>query len=232
METRETSQTKNSKGGYFPWTLQESQLLKRLIVDGIKRGWHDSNGSISKSMVETKILPILNITTWIQEDIQLIPKGNNAFGLGFGLGIDAIAEMSQLLKRLIVDGIKQGWHDSNGSISKSMVETKILPILNITTWIQEDIQPIRKSNEIFEKKISKLCKTFPMDIQIINTCGITLLIILKIYKSFFENAIAKGNNAFGLGFGLGIDAIAEIFEVETNVQEREDVENVTETEIV
>ncbi|ESQ33161.1 hypothetical protein EUTSA_v10005278mg [Eutrema salsugineum] len=59
METGEASQPKK-KGGYFPWTSQESQLLKRLLVDGIKQGWRDSNGSISKSTIETRILPVLN----------------------------------------------------------------------------------------------------------------------------------------------------------------------------
>ncbi|KAF8094290.1 hypothetical protein N665_0366s0009 [Sinapis alba] len=60
METGEASQPQKVKGVYFPWTSQESQLLKRLLVDGIRRGWRDSNGSLTKRTIETKVLPILN----------------------------------------------------------------------------------------------------------------------------------------------------------------------------
>lgn len=60
METGEASQPQKVKGGYFPWTSQESQFLKHLLVDGIRRGWRDSNGSLTKRIIETKVLPILN----------------------------------------------------------------------------------------------------------------------------------------------------------------------------
>ncbi|KAF8046667.1 hypothetical protein N665_3537s0002 [Sinapis alba] len=51
METRASLQPQKVKGGYFPWTSQESQLLKR---------WCDSNGFLTKRTIETKVLLILN----------------------------------------------------------------------------------------------------------------------------------------------------------------------------
>ncbi|CAG7870056.1 unnamed protein product [Brassica rapa] len=60
METGEPSLPKKARAGYLQWTSQESQLLMRLLVDGIRRGWRDSNGSMTKTTVEAKILPVLN----------------------------------------------------------------------------------------------------------------------------------------------------------------------------
>lgn len=52
--------SKQGNGQYNQWTLQESKMLLGLLVEGIKHGWRDASGAISKQTVETKILPILN----------------------------------------------------------------------------------------------------------------------------------------------------------------------------
>ncbi|MCL7038352.1 hypothetical protein MKW94_021910 [Papaver nudicaule] len=42
------------------WTMEESNELLNLLVDGCKRGWRNTSGVISKQTVETRILPVLN----------------------------------------------------------------------------------------------------------------------------------------------------------------------------
>ncbi|XP_010496443.1 PREDICTED: uncharacterized protein At2g29880-like [Camelina sativa] len=62
MDTGEGShtETKTKKNSYNAWTYEECQELQATLVEAIKRGWRDKNGSISKATVETKILPMLN----------------------------------------------------------------------------------------------------------------------------------------------------------------------------
>ena len=45
---------------YNLWTMEESNELLRLMVDGATRGWHDSSGSFNKTTVEKNILSVLN----------------------------------------------------------------------------------------------------------------------------------------------------------------------------
>ncbi|ESQ50282.1 hypothetical protein EUTSA_v10002177mg [Eutrema salsugineum] len=71
---------KKKKGRYFSWTFQESQLLKRLLVDGIKQGWRDSMGHPNHEYMRSNTFEDF-------EDLQIIfesaiAKGNNVFGLG------------------------------------------------------------------------------------------------------------------------------------------------------
>ncbi|XP_010480990.1 PREDICTED: uncharacterized protein At2g29880-like [Camelina sativa] len=62
MDAGEESHTKAKakKGPYHAWTYEESQELQAILVEAIKQGWRDKNGSISKTTVEKKILPMLN----------------------------------------------------------------------------------------------------------------------------------------------------------------------------
>ncbi|CAL2254716.1 unnamed protein product [Prunus armeniaca] len=46
------SQQRKGKTPYNPWTSKESNM-----VDAAKSGWRDSNGLLSKQIVESKILP-------------------------------------------------------------------------------------------------------------------------------------------------------------------------------
>ncbi|CAL8155195.1 unnamed protein product [Prunus armeniaca] len=54
------SQQGKGKTPYNPWTSKESNMLLELMVDAANRGWRDSNGLLSKQIVESKILPVLN----------------------------------------------------------------------------------------------------------------------------------------------------------------------------
>lgn len=58
----EDSQQEKVIGAYEFWNVRETTMLIRLLVDGIKQGWRDKNGSMSKMTVEKKILPNLNAT--------------------------------------------------------------------------------------------------------------------------------------------------------------------------
>ncbi|KAH0911338.1 hypothetical protein HID58_034659 [Brassica napus] len=42
------------------WNSEETKVLIELLVEGIQRGWRDSNGIMNKATVEHKILPVLN----------------------------------------------------------------------------------------------------------------------------------------------------------------------------
>ncbi|CAA3006609.1 Hypothetical predicted protein [Olea europaea subsp. europaea] len=46
--------------GYNAWSAKESSTLLELMVDATNRGWCNTNGVLSKQMVEKKILPALN----------------------------------------------------------------------------------------------------------------------------------------------------------------------------
>ncbi|CAL2249708.1 unnamed protein product [Prunus armeniaca] len=52
-----------SSDNYELWTKEESDFLLELLVDGISRGWRDTNGSISKQTIEKRVLPRLNEKT-------------------------------------------------------------------------------------------------------------------------------------------------------------------------
>ncbi|KAK2641674.1 hypothetical protein Ddye_023437 [Dipteronia dyeriana] len=45
---------------YKVWTLAESNELQKLMVDAATHEWRDSNGLLSKTTIERKILPALN----------------------------------------------------------------------------------------------------------------------------------------------------------------------------
>ncbi|WZZ71401.1 hypothetical protein YC2023_082771 [Brassica napus] len=62
IDLTEDPQQEKAKGAYEFWNVRETTVLIRLLVDGIKQGWRDKNGSMSKMTVEKKILPILNAT--------------------------------------------------------------------------------------------------------------------------------------------------------------------------
>ncbi|CAN6904787.1 unnamed protein product [Brassica oleracea] len=48
------------KNQYTIWNSDETKVLIELLVEGIQRGWRDSNGIMNKATVEHKILPVLN----------------------------------------------------------------------------------------------------------------------------------------------------------------------------
>ncbi|CAN7121063.1 unnamed protein product, partial [Brassica rapa subsp. narinosa] len=48
------------KNQYSLWNSEETKVLIELLVEGIQRGWRDSNGIMNKATVEHKILPVLN----------------------------------------------------------------------------------------------------------------------------------------------------------------------------
>ncbi|KAL0813897.1 hypothetical protein Bca101_070340 [Brassica carinata] len=48
------------KNQYTLWNSEETKVLIELLVEGIQRGWRDSNGIMNKATVEHKILPVLN----------------------------------------------------------------------------------------------------------------------------------------------------------------------------
>ncbi|CAH2051763.1 unnamed protein product, partial [Thlaspi arvense] len=48
------------KNQYNQWNIEESKVLVELLVEGIKHGWCDSCGLITKLTVENKILSVLN----------------------------------------------------------------------------------------------------------------------------------------------------------------------------
>ncbi|ESQ38331.1 hypothetical protein EUTSA_v10029274mg, partial [Eutrema salsugineum] len=107
------------------------------------------------------------------------------------------------------------WRDSNGSISKSTNQTRILPVLNKKLGCSKTYKNyvnrmkfLKKGHPNHEYMQGNTFEDFE-DLQII-----------------FESPITKGNNVFGLGG----DSNAVTFEVENDVQEREDVhvENVCE----
>ncbi|CAH2061425.1 unnamed protein product, partial [Thlaspi arvense] len=50
----------SKKGQYSHWSEPEHNMLLRLLVDAIKRGWRDANGSFNKLTIEKKILSVLN----------------------------------------------------------------------------------------------------------------------------------------------------------------------------
>ncbi|KAK2658979.1 hypothetical protein Ddye_005512 [Dipteronia dyeriana] len=67
MEMRD-SQNGNGKGKgkidtYQQWTMDDCNLLLRLLAEAMKNGLHDANGSLSKLNVENFILPRLNSKT-------------------------------------------------------------------------------------------------------------------------------------------------------------------------
>ncbi|KAF3578864.1 hypothetical protein DY000_02029329 [Brassica cretica] len=51
---------RKEKNQYSLWNSEETKVLIELLVEGIQRGWRDSNGIMNKATVEHKILPVLN----------------------------------------------------------------------------------------------------------------------------------------------------------------------------
>ena len=41
-------------------SVEESKILLQLMVDATSRGWRDANGMLSKTIVESRVLPVLN----------------------------------------------------------------------------------------------------------------------------------------------------------------------------
>lgn len=58
----DSQQQEKAKGAYEHWHTRETKMLIKLLIEGIKHGWRDSSGCISKMTVEKKILPVLNST--------------------------------------------------------------------------------------------------------------------------------------------------------------------------
>ncbi|EFH40998.1 hypothetical protein ARALYDRAFT_496320 [Arabidopsis lyrata subsp. lyrata] len=54
------AEPKKKKGNNNLWSPEETKLLVQLLVEGINNNWRDSNGTMSKLTVETKILPEIN----------------------------------------------------------------------------------------------------------------------------------------------------------------------------
>ncbi|CAD5327241.1 unnamed protein product [Arabidopsis thaliana] len=48
------------KGPYNQWTLDETDVLIELLVEGIRQNWRDCSGIIGKLTVKSKLLPALN----------------------------------------------------------------------------------------------------------------------------------------------------------------------------
>ncbi|XP_048592642.1 uncharacterized protein At2g29880-like [Brassica napus] len=183
MESGEASQPQKVKSGYFPWTSQESHLLKRLLVDGIRRGWRDSNGSLTKRTIETKVLPILNK--------QL--RCNKTY--------------KHYLNRM--KSLKKEYHSY----------TDLLRFSSGFGW-----DPVTKQFTAPDEVWEEYLKAHPNN----DNMKTKTFEAFEDLEVIFESATARGNNAFGLGG----DATAEAFEVENDVQEREDVnhmENGTES---
>uniref|UniRef100_A0A0D3DNF3 Myb/SANT-like domain-containing protein n=2 Tax=Brassica TaxID=3705 RepID=A0A0D3DNF3_BRAOL len=183
MESGEASQPQKVKSGYFPWTSQESHLLKRLLVDGIRRGWRDSNGSLTKRTIETKVLPILNKQLRCNKTYKHYLNRMKSLKKEYHSYTDLLRFSSGF-----------GWD----------------PVTKQFTAPDEVWEEYLKAHPNNDNMKTKTFEAFE-DLQVI-----------------FESATARGNNAFGLGG----DATAEAFEVENDVQEREDVnhmENGTES---
>ncbi|KAG2299755.1 hypothetical protein Bca52824_036227 [Brassica carinata] len=79
MRWKQENPHNQARAGYFPWTSQESQLLMRLLVYGIRRGWRDSNGSMTKATVEAKILPGHPNQEYLQKTLLKILKTYKSF---------------------------------------------------------------------------------------------------------------------------------------------------------
>ncbi|KAL0790957.1 hypothetical protein Bca101_007203 [Brassica carinata] len=183
METGEPSLPKKARAGYLQWTSQENQLLMRLLVDGIRRGWRDSNGSMTKTTVEAKILPVLNKQLGCNKSYKHYMNRMKSLGKEY----NGYAELFRCSSGF-------GWD----------------PITKRFTAPDEVCKECFKGHPNSENMRDNTFEDFE-DLQII-----------------FESATARGNNSFG----LGDDANAEAFEVENDVQEKEDeihTENVTET---
>ncbi|ESQ38724.1 hypothetical protein EUTSA_v10029159mg [Eutrema salsugineum] len=167
------------------WTSQESQLLKRLLVDGIKQGWRDSNGSISKSTIETRILPVLN------QKLGCCKTYKNYVNR-----MKSLKKEYQSYAELLRCSSGFGWD----------------PITKQFTASDEVWEEYFKGHPNHEYMRNNTFEDYE-DLQII-----------------FENVIARGSTVFGLGGNTN----AATFEVENDVQEREDVdhmENVCEVNI-
>uniref|UniRef100_M4ERU7 Myb/SANT-like domain-containing protein n=1 Tax=Brassica campestris TaxID=3711 RepID=M4ERU7_BRACM len=183
MESGEPLLPKKARAGYLQWTSQESQLLMRLLVYGIRRGWRDSNGSMTKTTVEAKILPVLNKQLRCNKSYKHYMNQMKSLRKEY----NGYAELLRCSSGF-------GWD----------------PITKRFTAPDEVWKEYFKGHPNSENMRDNTFEDFE-DLQII-----------------FESATARGNNSFG----LGDDTNAEAFEVENDVQEKEDeihTENVIET---
>lgn len=70
-----TSRGWKSKRKNDTWTMEESNELLALLVDACKGGWRNTNDTISKQLVENKILPQLNAKLQLaNENVVFKPK--------------------------------------------------------------------------------------------------------------------------------------------------------------
>ncbi|KAI9181796.1 hypothetical protein LWI28_018687 [Acer negundo] len=59
-DAQEGNRKGKARTDYSNWSIEESKMLLLLMVDVASRGWRDANDMLSKAIVESKILPVLN----------------------------------------------------------------------------------------------------------------------------------------------------------------------------
>ncbi|KAK0582696.1 hypothetical protein LWI29_028630 [Acer saccharum] len=59
-DTQEGNRKGKAMTDYSNWSIEESKMLSQLMVDATSYGWRDANGMLSKAIVESRILPVLN----------------------------------------------------------------------------------------------------------------------------------------------------------------------------
>ncbi|KAK2650034.1 hypothetical protein Ddye_017523 [Dipteronia dyeriana] len=59
-DAQEGNRKGKARTDYNNWTIKESKILLQLMVDAASRGWRDANGILSKAIVESRILLVLN----------------------------------------------------------------------------------------------------------------------------------------------------------------------------
>ncbi|KAK3189403.1 hypothetical protein Dsin_028964 [Dipteronia sinensis] len=59
-DAQEGNRKGKARTAYSNWSIEVSKILLQLMVDAASRGWCDMNGILSKAIVESRILPILN----------------------------------------------------------------------------------------------------------------------------------------------------------------------------
>ncbi|KAG7555422.1 Myb/SANT-like domain [Arabidopsis suecica] len=169
----ETSK-KKKKGPYMSWSDQECYELTAILVDAIKRGWRDKNGTISKTTVEKKILPLLNKKL----------KCNKTY-------TNYLSRMKSMKKEYSV--YSELFRFSSGFGWDPITKQFTAPDDVWAAYLMGHPNHHHMRTSTFEDF---------EDLQLI-----------------FESAIAKGNNAFGVGG----DSNAETFEEEEDLQARDDV---------
>ncbi|KAK4841436.1 hypothetical protein QYF36_004435 [Acer negundo] len=59
-DAQEGNRKGKARTDYSNWSIEESKMLLLLMVDAASCGWRDANGMLSKAIVESKILLVLN----------------------------------------------------------------------------------------------------------------------------------------------------------------------------